>query len=169
MESPGINATLVSLYHICHRELWLHARGIRMEYTSELVGEGRLIAETSYPDRAGRYRELVLGPVKLDHYDPQAKLIREVKKSAKVEGAHIAQVKYYLFLLEEYGLGPHTGLLEYPRLRQTESVTLQAGDHARIRGWLADIRRILALETPPARLERKICRSCSYFDFCYAE
>lgn len=31
-----INATLINLYNVCQRELWLHANGIRFEHTSDL-------------------------------------------------------------------------------------------------------------------------------------
>ena len=47
-----INATLINILHICYRELWLHAHVIRMEHTSDIVSEGRLIGEESYPQRA---------------------------------------------------------------------------------------------------------------------
>jgi CRISPR-associated exonuclease Cas4 len=50
-----INATLINLYHVCHREMWLHANGIRMEHTSDTVYDGKLLHETSYPQRAEKY------------------------------------------------------------------------------------------------------------------
>jgi CRISPR-associated exonuclease Cas4 len=39
----------INYYHVCHRKLWLFHHGIRMEYSSDRVTEGRLIHETSYP------------------------------------------------------------------------------------------------------------------------
>ena len=53
-----INATLINILHICHRELWLHAHAIRMEHTSDIVAEGKLLGETSYPQRADKNQEL---------------------------------------------------------------------------------------------------------------
>nr|MBP8945773.1 Dna2/Cas4 domain-containing protein [Paludibacteraceae bacterium] len=41
-----VNATLINLYHVCKRECWLHANGIRFEHTSDLVYDGKLIHET---------------------------------------------------------------------------------------------------------------------------
>jgi CRISPR-associated exonuclease Cas4 len=163
-----ITATLINLYHICKRELWLHAHGIRMEHTSYTVYEGKLIHETVYPQRAERYREIELGGVKIDFYDPHNKVVHEIKKSDKAEAAHVAQVKYYLYVLEQHGVTGATGILEYPKLRQTDRVYLDEQDRQDIERWLTDIRQILARETCPPRLNKPLCKQCSYYDFCYA-
>lgn len=84
--------TYIAYLHTCHRKLWLFAHGIQMEHTSELVGEGKLIAETTYLDRSRKYTELAIDGIKIDFYDARNKVIHEVKKSDKVEYAHIAQV-----------------------------------------------------------------------------
>lgn len=162
-----INATLVNLYHVCHRELWLHANEVRMESTSETVQDGKLLHETAYPQRAERYREVLLGGSKIDFYDPKAKVVHEIKRSNKAETAHVAQVKYYLWLLEESGVPGATGLLEYPRLRQTQPVQLTAEDRLLIPEWQADIRRIIGSAQCPAVINKPICRNCSYYEFCY--
>ena len=44
-----IKGTLINYYFVCHRELWRFANGINMEQESELVYEGKLIHEESYP------------------------------------------------------------------------------------------------------------------------
>ncbi len=43
--------------HLCHRKLWL-AHAILMEHTSDIVAEGKLIGDTSYPQRADKNQEL---------------------------------------------------------------------------------------------------------------
>lgn len=162
-----ITATLVNLYHICHRELWLHAHEIRMEFFSEAVQDGKLLHEVSYPQRADRYREIVLGGSKIDFYDPKAKVVHEIKRGNKAEQAHVAQVKYYLWLLEQHGVPGATGLLEYPRLRQTQVVELLPNDYAAIAAWEADIRRIVDSEHCPPVINKPFCRQCSYYELCY--
>ena len=94
-----ISASHITYYHICHRKLWLHHRGMRMEDNSQAVAEGQLIGTTTYNRRAKKWKELSLGAAKIDHFDPQTNTIREVKKSAKLEHAHVAQVQYYFCLL----------------------------------------------------------------------
>ncbi|MCL5459918.1 CRISPR-associated protein Cas4, partial [Loigolactobacillus coryniformis] len=86
--------THIAYLHTCHRKLWLFANGIQMEHTSDKVGEGKLIAETTFLDRARKYTELAIDGIKIDFYDAKSKVIHEVKKSDKVEHAHLAQVNY---------------------------------------------------------------------------
>lgn len=38
----NVTGTLINLYQVCKRETWLHANGIRMEHTSDVVTEGKL-------------------------------------------------------------------------------------------------------------------------------
>ena len=119
-----ITATLVNLYNVCKREMWLHANGIRFEHTSDLVFEGKLIHEDSYPQRSGKYEEIELDGIKVDFYDPKRKLIHEIKKSNKVEAAHEWQLKYYIYVFDRNGIEGVTGVLEYPTLRKTQEVLL---------------------------------------------
>lgn len=163
----NINGTLISYYHFCLRRMWLHAKGIRMEHTSDTVYEGKMIGTISYPQRPEKYTELQIGGSKIDFYDAKNKLVHEVKKSDKAEAAHMAQVKYYLYLLEENGIEGATGILEYPKLRQTERVVLTNDDRSDIVEWLADIEIILASPGCPDVINKSICKRCSYFDFCY--
>ena len=162
-----ISATLINLYHICHRQLWLHAHEVRMEFFSEAVQDGKLLHETAYPQRAERYREIMLGGSKIDFYDPKARVVHEIKRGSKAHEAHTAQVKYYLWLLEQHGIAGATGLLEYPRLRQTQVVELLPDDYAAIAAWQADIRRIIDSPQCPAVINKPFCQQCSYYELCY--
>lgn len=162
-----VNATLINLYHVCHRELWLHANEVRMESTSEVVKDGKLLHETAYPQRAERYREILLGNSKIDFYDTKAKVVHEIKRSNKAEMAHVAQVKYYIWLLEQHGVAGATGILEYPKLRQTQTVELTDADRLLIPQWETDIQRIVDDAQCPPVINKPICRQCSYYEFCY--
>lgn len=164
-----ITATLINLYHICHRELWLHANGIRMEHTSDTVYEGKLIGETTYPQRPEKYTEIEIGGSKIDFYDARNKVVHEIKKSDKAEDAHEWQVKYYIWLLQQNGIEGATGMLEYPKLRQTKEVVLTASDEAYLLSVIEQVRSIVGNESCPAAINSKICKSCSYFEFCYID
>ncbi len=161
--------THIQYLHICHRKLWLFANGLNMEHTSDLVAEGKLIDEHSYPQRANRYQQLALEGIKIDHYDAQLGIVREVKKSNKKESAHIAQLKYYLFVLERNGVGVRHGILEYPKLRITEEVWLTEEDRTTIPTWESKVIKIIEQEFCPVRIEKTICKKCAYYDFCYTE
>lgn len=164
-----ITGTYVKYYKVCYRKLWLFHHKIEMEHTSELVAEGSFIGEKSYPQRAERHREILLDGSRIDFYDPYEKVVHEIKKSDKLEHSHIAQVQFYLYLLRKSGIEGATGLIEYPKLRQTQPVFLADEEVATVEGWIWDIERIVESESCPGRIAKSKCRSCSYFDFCYVE
>jgi CRISPR-associated exonuclease Cas4 len=162
-----ITATLINLYHVCHRELWLHTHEIRMEQTSEIVADGKFIGETSYEQRPQKYRQVELPGAKIDYYDAKNGVVYETKRSEKMEQAHVAQVKYYLYLLEQHGVKANYGILEYPRQRHTQRVDLTDADRQEIEKWKLEIEEIVSREVCPPVINKPFCRQCSYFDFCY--
>lgn len=165
----NITATLINLYHVCHRELWLHANGIRMEQTSEAVAEGKFIGETTYQERAEKYTQVEIDGIKIDYYDARNGVVHETKKSDKMETAHEAQVKYYLFVLERNGISARYGILEYPRQRTTTKVELTDEDRKNILIWEAEISKIINHTDCPPTINKPVCRQCSYADFCYVK
>jgi len=164
-----ITATHINYLHICRRKLWLFHHGIRMEGESEQVYEGKLTGELSYAGRAAKYTELELPGVKIDYYDADSKTVHEVKHSNKIEKAHISQVKYYLYLLVEAGVENPTAVLEYPRLRERHELQWEVADRELVEAWIADTNQIISQALPPDVINHKICKSCSYHDFCYAQ
>jgi CRISPR-associated exonuclease Cas4 len=166
----SVTATLINLYHVCHREMWLHAHEVRMEHTSDTVYEGKLIGETTYLQRAERYTQLELEGIKIDFYDRKANVIHETKKSDKAEYAHLAQVRYYQYILEKNGIAGASAILEYPKLRKTEIVpALTAEDRLQVLDWIDQVKKIVKSRQCPPRIKKSLCKSCSYFDFCYVE
>jgi CRISPR-associated exonuclease Cas4 len=163
-----ITGTHFNYFQVCHRKLWLFANSLQMEHTSDLVYEGKLIQEESYPQRAGRYEEIEISGIKVDYYDPKNKVIHEVKKSDKVEHAHEWQLKYYIHVLKNNGIEGVSGVLEYPKLRKRMEVFLSEVDEDEIGDMLVEIREIIDTEVCPPLIKKGICRNCSYYDFCYA-
>ncbi len=162
-----LTGTHISYYLICHRKLWLFAHEIRMEHTSGLVAEGKLIHETSYPQRSDRYQEVEVDGIKIDYFDARNKIIHEVKKSDKMEEAHEWQVKYYIYVLERNGVAGVSAILEYPKLRQTNEILLSSRDKEELEVMAAEAGRIIDSLNCPERVKRTICKSCSYEDFCW--
>ncbi len=163
-----ITGTHFAYYQLCRRKLWLFANGINMEHTSELVYEGKLIHEESYPQRSLRYEEVAIDGIKVDYYDAKNRVIHEVKKSNKVDRAHEWQLKYYMYVFEQHGVEGVRGILEYPALRKTNEMLLSDVDRDRIREMIVDIENVINSEECPPLAKKGICRNCSYFDFCYA-
>ncbi len=163
-----ITGTHFNYYLICHRKLWLFANGITMESTSDLVYEGKLLHETSYQRRSEKYQEIEIDGIKIDYYDPKNKVVHEIKKSDKHDDAHVWQVKYYLYVLEQNGVTGVTGILEYPRLHKTDEVLLTSADRLTIADMVINIESIIRSEECPQRLPKSRCKNCSYFDFCWS-
>ncbi|MEQ8239201.1 MAG: CRISPR-associated protein Cas4 [Cyclobacteriaceae bacterium] len=164
-----ITATHINYLHICNRKLWLFANGIRMETNSDQVYEGKLTGELSYANRAAKYTELVLDGGIIDYYDAQNQIVHEVKHSNKMEKAHIAQVKYYLYLLRESGVENPKGALEYPKLRERKQVLWEEGDKERVESWLSSVIEVISARKPEPSINSRVCKSCSYHDFCYSQ
>lgn len=160
--------THFNYYHICRRKLWLFANGINMEHVSDMVYDGKLIHEGSYPQRPERYEEIAVEGIKVDYFDANRRVIHEIKRSDKVEKAHEWQVKYYIYVFERNGIEGCTGLLEYPTMRQTLPVVLTDDDREEIRRMEQEIVSIIESDTCPPLVKKRLCKSCSYYDFCYA-
>ena len=164
-----INATLINLYNVCKREMWLHANAIRFEHTSDLVLDGKLIHEDSYPQRSGKYEEVEIDGIKVDFYDAKNKVIHEIKKSDKVDIAHEWQVKYYIYVFERNGIEGVSGVLEYPTLRKTQQISLSDADRESIMKMESDIVQIINGDDCPPLLKKGLCKNCSYFEFCFTQ
>jgi CRISPR-associated exonuclease Cas4 len=162
-----ITGTHFNYYLICHRKLWLFANGMSMEQTSDLVYEGKLLHENTYKQRSDKFKEIAIEGIKIDYYDSKNHVVHELKKSDKKEDVHVWQVKYYLFVLERNGIEA-TGLLEYPKLRKTQEVYLSELDRDFINEAKRKIEKIILSDSCPDRIVKSKCRSCSYYDFCYA-
>ncbi|AYD48410.1 CRISPR-associated protein Cas4 [Arachidicoccus soli] len=174
----NINATLINLYHVCQRECWLHTNGINMEHTSDTVYDGKLLHETSYPQRAEKYTEIELSAVlndeiiltgKIDFYDAKEKIIHETKRSDKIEEAHEWQVKYYIWLLELNGIEDVEAILEYPTLRHKNLVKLSEADKQHLLSIIRNIAQLKVSDNCPPKINAKICKSCSYYELCYID
>lgn len=161
-----ITGTHFNYYFICHRKLWLFAFGIHMEQTSDLVYEGKLIHETSYQQRSERYKEIEIGGIKIDYYDTKTDVIHEIKKSEKMEEAHLWQVKYYMHVLKKYGFNVVKSIIEYPLIRKKTDVYLSDTDEHQITVFIDEICNIIKSEKCPTMIKTRICKKCSYFDFC---
>ena len=164
-----LTGTHINYYFVCKRKLWLFANSIYMEHTSDLVYEGKMIHESTYPQRSAKYEEVEIGGIKIDFFDKKNKVIHEIKKSPKLRTAHVWQVKYYIYVLEKAGIEGVKGILEYPKQRKTEEVFLSDDDRQKLKEIEQEILDIIHSETAP-EIERKArCKQCSYFDFCFVE
>ncbi len=162
-----VTPSLFGIYHVCKRECWLHANGIQMEYNSDTVYDGKRLSEDAYPERAEKYTEIDLGVGKIDFYDPANGIIYEIKRSPKQETAHKWQVKYYIYLLNKLGFYGIKGILAYPNQRKQTEVYLSDDEQRYIEKTLKVVSNLIYQDQCPPVIDKPICKSCSYYEFCY--
>ena len=173
----NLTGTHINYYQLCKRKLWLFTNGINMEHTSDLVADGKLIEEESYLQRPERYEQIELSSKfqgsslagKIDFFDTKNKIIHETKRSNKVEQAHIWQVKFYLWLMKLNGIEAEKGIIEYPTLRQKVEVPLTESDILYLEKTIVEIQKLMESEVCPPVINKPICKSCSYYEFCYVQ
>jgi CRISPR-associated exonuclease Cas4 len=68
--------------------------------------------------------------------------------------------------IEKNGIEGVTGILEYPKLRETTKVTLTDEDMVYLENLIVEIEQITSSDNCPPEVETKICKSCSYYEFC---
>jgi len=156
--------TQINYFFVCKRKLWLFTKDIRFENENEYVQLGRLIDEFSYPRKK---KQIEIGKIKIDFMDGKSGVIHEVKKSRKIENAHIWQLKYYLYWLWTKGIEDITGELDYPKLKKREIIALSQKDLEEFPLLFEQIKSILDQPRPPGVINRPFCRKCAYFEFCY--
>jgi CRISPR-associated exonuclease Cas4 len=168
-----ITATHINLYNVCHRELWLHANEIRMEHTSDIVFEGKHLHETAYPQRSEKGREVEINvpfgddalAAKIDYIDYNKKEVHETKKSDKLEKAHEAQLRFYLFVLELSGVFDLTGVLEYPNQKKIRRITLEDTDRAILKAQIAEAKKIIIHDDCPRLVKKNLLQNLQLFRF----
>ncbi len=161
-----LTGTKIAYYIVCKRKLWLFSNHITFESSSELVGIGKLISETSF--KRERQKEILLGDtVKIDFVRiGDEVVIHEVKKSRKLEEAHIWQVKFYIYTLKKMGVECTSGVIHYPKLLRKIDVGLEKEDEKMIEKIREDTRKLLKGEIPPP-IKVSYCKKCAYYQFCY--
>ncbi|RLB90236.1 MAG: CRISPR-associated protein Cas4 [Deltaproteobacteria bacterium] len=156
--------TQMNYYFVCHRKLWLFTNDIRFEDENEYVQLGRLIDENTY--RRNK-KQIEIGKIKIDFIDNKG-VIHEIKKSNKIEKAHIQQVKYYIYTLRKMGVENITGEIDYPKLKKRKTVLLTTEDEKELESIFVDIQGILDKPKPPGVIKKTICKKCAYYEFCFA-
>lgn len=136
-----------------------------MEQTSELVALGQLLHELSYGNET---KSILLDNINFDFIKKGDKIIiSEVKKSKKLEEAGKWQLLYYLYFLKRKGLKAE-GLIRYPKLRKIEKVELTEEKEQKIKEILRKIKEITTQPKPPKAVRKPYCKSCSYYELCFA-
>ncbi|HOA79627.1 MAG TPA: CRISPR-associated protein Cas4 [Defluviitaleaceae bacterium] len=159
-----VTGVMVYYYFVCKRKLWYFSNNLNMESTSELVGIGKLVDETSYSRE--RKNILIDEVINID-FLKNWKVVHEVKKSKKIDEASKWQLKYYMWVLKNKGVQIEKGVLDYPLLRKREEVYLEEDDEYRLEHVINDIQTIITSNLPPDTINKSMCKKCAYYELCY--
>ncbi len=162
-----ITGLQVAYYIVCKRKLWLFTHGLGMEKFSDYVTMGKLISEESFKRK--KPKEVEIGEsARIDFLKiGDEVVVHEVKKSKKLEEAHIWQVKYYIWVLKREGVNCKSGVIHYPRAMRKIDVEFNEEDERRIEEAIEKMREIIEMEKPPPVVKKGYCRKCAYYDFCF--
>lgn len=164
LEADPITGVMIQYYYTCKRELWFYASRINMNYDDDNIEIGRQIQRESYDDN--RKNVLIDGAIAVDVVEDE-NTVYEVKKSSTLEKPAEMQLKYYLWYLKREKDLQMTGMLVYPEERKRREVELTEEDARELEVVVAEIREIIARDTPPEREEKPFCKNCSFYDLCW--
>jgi len=133
-----------------------------MEEKSDLVLLGKLLHETGYKRK---FKEVSLGRIKIDFLEHGTE-VHEIKRSRRIEKAHLYQILYYLYYLKSLGVDAR-GVLNYPLLKKRVRVDLNNEKEKELENILVEIGEILSSSMPPEALRLPYCRRCSYYELCW--
>ena len=152
----------VNYFFVCRRKLWFFSRYLDLEAESDLVLLGRLLHEHGY---RRKFKEVSIGRIKIDFLERYG-VIHEVKRSRRMEKAHLFQLLYYIYYLKKLGVKVK-GVLHYPLLKRNVNVELTPERERELEAVLNEMRRIVSRDVPPEAERKRQCRRCSYFEICW--
>jgi len=162
-----INGTLISYYIICKRKLYLHAHNITCEDNSQLVKIGKFYHEERKEQKNLKKEllEIELDNVKIDQIGDEY-VVEFKKKNSDIEAARM-QLLYYLHILKQHGI-ERKGRLQFKESRNSEEVILDKQSEANLKEIIKEIKILLRSRDIPPVMNKRKCRKCAYFEFCYS-
>lgn len=158
-----ITGTEVNYFFVCVRKLWFFSHNLTLEADSDLVLLGKLLHEEGY---SRKFKEVSFGRVKIDFMEGGKGEIHEVKRSRRLEKAHLFQLLYYLYYLKRVGINV-SGVLHYPLLKKKVPVELTDEAIKELEDVLVKIGKINSLPKPPRVAQKRFCKKCSYYELCW--
>ncbi len=164
LSSTWFTGTQINYYFVCQRKLWFFSKYLPMESTSDAVLIGKVLHEESYRRKTKEF--MIDDKIVIDFIEKYG-VINEIKKSNKMEQAHIWQMLYYLYYLKQKGMNNLKGVINYPLLREKVPIELTEEKCKELENILQGIKNIIECDNPPILRKLPHCRSCSYYELCF--
>src|SRR5580700_1817342 len=166
-----VTGTEVHYFVLCPRKLWWFSHGLDQANTgdshtgAENVALGQLLHEDSYA-RQGHKDVMIDNLLRLDFTDDG--VVHEIKKSKGGQRATLFQLLYYLYYLKHEKGIETTGVIDYPKQRRREEVTLTPEYEAEVEKVLESLRATRRMASPPVvEKPMPICKKCAYQELCW--
>ena len=159
-----MNGTLINYYYICKRKLWLSYNKINLESNSEDVLIGK---ELHNELNKSKNTEIELDGIKIDKLTDD--YVIEIKKSDSNIEAAILQLKYYLYVLDSYGIHRNGKLKIIEKDKSDRDIKIIYNDTIKkeVEDTIQKIEQIINNSTiPTINKDVKKCKKCSYYEFC---
>ncbi|EQC2115838.1 Dna2/Cas4 domain-containing protein [Listeria monocytogenes] len=72
-----------------------------------------------------------------------------------------------MYFLKQKGIIIEKGVVDYPKLRQRETIFLTTEDERKIEKILVDIEITTSSLKPPTIIDKPLCKKCAYYEYCY--
>lgn len=162
-----MQGTLLHYFVFCKRRCYLHAHNITCEDSSELVKIGKFYHEERKEQKNLRNKllEIEIDNVKIDQIDDEY-VIEFKKKNSDIQAARM-QLLYYLYVLKKHGIY-RKGKLVFKESRDNEEVILTDEKERDLNIVINKIKDLLNSNHIPPVINKRKCRKCAYFEFCYS-
>lgn len=160
-----VNGTLMNYYIHCPRQCYLHAHRLNLENNSEDVKIGKALHEIKYLNDENA--EIAIENIRLDKLTKE--YLTETKKSDADVEASRWQLIFYLYKLKEKGI-ERKGKLEFVQKnkeKKTVIIELNAQLEKELFIKINEIESLLESEQVPDVVEKKHCKKCAYYEYCY--
>lgn len=162
----NITGLQINYYFICKTKLWLFSHNISFELENENVRLGIILHDTAFKKEKNYYIDNLINMDFIKITDCIE--IHEVKKTQKMEKSHEFQLLYYMYYLKnKKGIDNIKGFLDYPKSRKKKEIFLTKDKEEELLKIINEINQINENEIPKPK-KSKICRKCSYFEFCFS-
>lgn len=164
----NITWTLINYSFICLRKMWLFAKKIQSEHTSQNVQIGKYYHEQRYDNK--KHTEIEFEDIKIDQIDKNT--VIEYKKANTHPESAKDQLLFYLYKLKQKGV-VKKGKIIFKENKWSIVVELTPESEQDLLQKIEVMKELLKQELPPPVLlsarwtPHKNCKWCSYFDFCH--
>lgn len=160
-----VNGTLMNYYIHCPRQCYLHAHRLNLENNSEDVKIGKALHESKYLNDENA--EIAIENIRLDKLTKD--YLTEIKKSDADVEASRWQLIFYLYKLKEKGI-ERKGKLEFiQKNKEKKTVIIELDEQLETELLIKvnEIEKLLKSEQVPGVIEKKHCKKCAYYEYCY--